>query len=110
MTDEVSGPLDAACAARKHTSYDELTSVEDGLWWLQSDPDLGRARRLVQMVPEGSPWPQTPPDVSVGGPLHAYCGGSYMCRPPVRPTALELVRSRIPERSPVRLVRLNRTM
>lgn len=77
MTDEVSGPLDAAWVARKHTSYDELTSVRDDLWWLQPDPDLGGARRLVRMAPDGSPQPQTPPDVSVGGWLHAHTGGSY---------------------------------
>ncbi|MFJ6136249.1 prolyl oligopeptidase family serine peptidase [Kitasatospora sp. NPDC092286] len=77
MTDEVS----AAWVARKHTSYDELTSVGGALWWLQSDPDLEGARRLVRMAPDSVPQAQTPPDVSVGGWLHAYGGGSYAVGP-----------------------------
>ncbi len=77
MTDEVSGPLDAAWVARKKASYDELTAVGGTLWWLQSDPDLAGARRLMRATPETGAQPQTPPDVSVGGWLHAYGGGSY---------------------------------
>ncbi|MEY9846127.1 dipeptidyl aminopeptidase/acylaminoacyl peptidase [Streptacidiphilus sp. BW17] len=77
MTGEDSGPIDASWVARKHTSYDELTSVGGSLWWLQSDPDFGGARRLVRAERDAAPRAQTPPGMSVGGWLHAYGGGSY---------------------------------
>ncbi|WP_181442323.1 prolyl oligopeptidase family serine peptidase [Streptomyces tateyamensis] len=81
MADEVSGPLDAAWVARKKTSYDELTFAEGALWWIQSDPESGGARRLVRLGDDLEPRPQTPADISVGGWLHAYGGGSYAVGP-----------------------------
>lgn len=77
MANETGRPLDAAWVARKHATYDELTSVEGALWWIQSDPDLGGIRRLVRMTPGLAPQVQTPADIPVGGWLHAYGGGSY---------------------------------
>lgn len=77
MTDPAVGPLDAAWVARKHTSYDELTSTTDSLWWLQSDPDQGGNRRLIRCGTGERPAAVTPPEMSVGGWLHAYGGGVY---------------------------------
>ncbi|MFE9426201.1 prolyl oligopeptidase family serine peptidase [Kitasatospora sp. NPDC006697] len=62
---------------RKKASYDELIAAGGALWWLQSDPDLAGARRLMCATPGAEARPQTPPEVSVGGWLHAYGGGSY---------------------------------
>ena len=78
MTDPAVGPLDASWVARKHTSYDELTFAGEALWWLQSDPDQGGNRRLVRWGSEEPPMPVTPPQMSVGGWLHAYGGGMYV--------------------------------
>ena len=77
MTDPAVGPLDAAWVARKHASYDELTSTAEALWWLQSDPDQGGNRRLIRCRTGGRPTAVTPPEMSVGGWLHAYGGGVY---------------------------------
>lgn len=41
MIGKTSEPLDAEWVARKHATYDELTSVDGELWWIQSDPELG---------------------------------------------------------------------
>ncbi|MEV7937194.1 prolyl oligopeptidase family serine peptidase [Kitasatospora sp. NPDC088264] len=77
MTGENGGPLAAKCVARKQVSHDELLTADGALWWLQSDPDLGGARRLMRASPSGPALAQTPPGVSVGGWLHAYGGGSF---------------------------------
>ncbi|MGV9267274.1 prolyl oligopeptidase family serine peptidase [Kitasatospora sp. NPDC003701] len=77
MNGEHSGPLPSAWVAREQVSYDELRASDDALWWLQSDPDLGGARRLMRAGSTGVAEPQTPSQVSVGGCLHAYGGGAY---------------------------------
>jgi len=78
MTDPAVGPIDAAWVARKHTSYDELSFTSGALWWLESDPEQGGNRRLVRYASKGLPVPVTPPQMSVGGWLHAYGGGVYV--------------------------------
>ncbi|MEY9948398.1 prolyl oligopeptidase family serine peptidase [Kitasatospora sp. GAS1066B] len=77
MTGEDGGPLAAQWVARKQVSHDELLISGGALWWLQSDPDLGGARRLMRAAPDTPAQAQTPPGVSVGGWLHAYGGGSF---------------------------------
>lgn len=77
MTGRNGGPLAAKWVARKQVSHDELLTADGALWWLQSDPDLGGARRLMRAGPSGPARAQTPPGVSVGGWLHAYGGGSF---------------------------------
>lgn len=77
MTGENGGPLAAKWVARKQVSHDELLTADGFLWWIQSDPDLGGARRLMRASPSGPAQAQTPPGVSVGGWLHAYGGGSF---------------------------------
>ncbi|MFD0404118.1 prolyl oligopeptidase family serine peptidase [Kitasatospora sp. NPDC127116] len=77
MTGKSNEPLDAEWVARKHTTYDELTSADGELWWIQSDPDLGGTRRLMRARPQEKAHPQTPPELSLGGWLHAYGGGAY---------------------------------
>ncbi|MEY9938577.1 alpha/beta hydrolase family protein [Streptacidiphilus sp. MAP5-3] len=77
MIDPAVGPLDAAWVARKHTSYDELSAARGALWWLQSDPEQGGNRRLVRYRTGERPEVVTPPELSVGGWLHAYGGGAY---------------------------------
>ncbi|MFD8703633.1 S9 family peptidase [Kitasatospora sp. NPDC059648] len=63
--------------ARKVVAYDELRSASGSLWWLQSDPDHGGCRRVMRADRSGSAVAVTPPDVSVGGQLHAYGGGAF---------------------------------
>ncbi|MEV0536777.1 prolyl oligopeptidase family serine peptidase [Kitasatospora sp. NPDC050463] len=77
MNSERSGWLPSAWVAREQVSYDEVRAANGALWWLQSDPDLGGARRLMRAGITGVAESQTPPDASVGGYLHAYGGGSY---------------------------------
>ena len=77
MTDQVSSPLDAATAADRRVSVDELSSSGGALWWLQSDPELGGVNRLMRWTAASGALPQTPPTLPVGGWLHAYGEGNY---------------------------------
>ncbi|HEV2637228.1 MAG TPA: prolyl oligopeptidase family serine peptidase [Actinocrinis sp.] len=77
MTQARTGPIDASWVACRKTSCDELTAASGRLWWLQSDPDLAGATRLFTWDGTRRPSTATPPDLELGGWLHAYGGGSY---------------------------------
>ncbi|MBV6695669.1 prolyl oligopeptidase family serine peptidase [Kitasatospora aureofaciens] len=69
--------LSPAWVARKLVAYDELRAAVGSLWWLQSDPDHGGCRRVMCADRSGTAVAVTPPEVSVGGQLHAYGGGAF---------------------------------
>lgn len=77
MVQATDRPLDAGWAARRKFSCDELTSTAGQLWWIQSDPDLAGAARVMRWSGSGQPAAVTPVDVQVGSWLHAYGGGSF---------------------------------
>lgn len=75
MTDEDLPARDPWWVARQKVSLDELSAVDEGLWWLQDSPQ-GGATRLMRLA-DGAPSPVSPPGFNVGGWLHGYGGGSY---------------------------------
>jgi dipeptidyl aminopeptidase/acylaminoacyl peptidase len=72
-----SSPLEAEWVARSKTSCDELSVVDGALWWIQSDPELAGANRLVCLTTGENPVAVTPTGIKVGSWLHAYGGGAY---------------------------------
>lgn len=70
-------PLDAAAVARRKIACDELTASAGCLWWLQSDPDLGSTMRLMQWHEDTGTRAASPQELSIGGWLHGYGGGSF---------------------------------
>lgn len=70
-------PIEAEWVARQKTSCDELTVVNGELWFIQSDPDLAGAKRLMHCRPGGKPVAVGPADLQLGSWLHAYGGGTY---------------------------------
>ena len=71
-------PIEAAWTARQKTSCDELNAVDGELWFIQSDPDLAGAKRLMRWAGGGAPAAVTPEGIEVGSWLHAYGGGAYV--------------------------------
>ncbi|GJF30342.1 peptidase [Kitasatospora sp. NE20-6] len=63
--------------ARKLVTCDEVRFAAGALWWLQSDPDHGGSRRIMRAGLGGTARAVTPPELSVGGQLHAYGGGDF---------------------------------
>ncbi len=77
MTIEGSNGLSPAWVAQNVVAFDELRFAHGFLWWLQSDPEHGGVRRIMRSDTAGPGLAVTPPQVSVGGQLHAYGGGSF---------------------------------
>lgn len=72
-----SSPIEAEWVARQKAACDELSAVNGELWFIQSDPDLAGASRLMRCAPGGDPTAVTPEGIEVGSWLHAYGGGAY---------------------------------
>ncbi|MEU6233038.1 prolyl oligopeptidase family serine peptidase [Kitasatospora sp. NPDC047058] len=77
MTIEGSNGLSPAWVARNVVAFDELRFAHGFLWWLQSDPEHGGVRRIMRSDTAGRGLAVTPPQIPVGGQLHAYGGGSF---------------------------------
>lgn len=70
-------PIEAGWVAQQRAACDELTSANGELWYIESDPELGGASRLMRCAPGEKPMAVTPEGIEVGSWLHAYGGGAY---------------------------------
>ena len=77
MTIKGSNGLSPAWVAQNVVAFDELRFTHGFLWWLQSDPEHGGIRRIMRSSPASPGLAVTPPQIPVGGQLHAYGGGSF---------------------------------
>jgi dipeptidyl aminopeptidase/acylaminoacyl peptidase len=71
-------PISADWVARQTSSCDELSAFGGELWFIQSDPDLAGAKRLMRCRPGERPKAVSPAGVEIGSWLHAYGGGAYV--------------------------------
>ncbi|MEH1017808.1 prolyl oligopeptidase family serine peptidase [Micromonospora sp. CPCC 206060] len=66
----------AAAAVAACVGYDQLRSVDGGLYWLESRPGAG-AEMLVRWAPATGPVDLTPAEATGVSTVHTYGGGSY---------------------------------
>jgi dipeptidyl aminopeptidase/acylaminoacyl peptidase len=74
-------PLAAADAARAAVNFDELSSADGAVYWLESSPlRQGRTALMGWNRAEGRRQ-VTPDEFDVGGHVHGYGGGAYAVTP-----------------------------
>ncbi|TBW52542.1 S9 family peptidase [Marinobacter halodurans] len=68
-------PLSARAAVAAYAQRDNLRVVDDGVYWLESDPDSGQTRLMCWR--EGEARQLTPDDLSVRSQVNGYGGGAF---------------------------------